>query len=107
MDLETLNPETVESIMLRHGASAITLTDAGDRPVLEPAPGETPLWPATRICGLYAADTDFGSLQADLLQSLALTELPPHELLTLAERDWQRAWLQDFGPMRFGSRLWI
>jgi len=107
MDLETLNPETVESILLRHGACAITLTDAGDRPVLEPAPGETPLWPATRICGLYAADTDFESLQTDLLQSLPVSELPPHQLLTLVDRDWQSAWLEDLGPMRFGSRLWI
>jgi len=43
MDLETLNPDAVEEIFARHGATSITLTDAGDRPVLEPAPGKTPL----------------------------------------------------------------
>lgn len=107
MDLETLNPDAVEEILLRHGACSITLTDAGDRPVLEPAPGETPLWPQMRITGLYAADADFDALRADLLHSCGLPTLPPHRVTDLADRDWAREWLKDFGPMQFGTRLWI
>lgn len=78
MDLETLNPDTVEDILLRNGACSITLSDAGDVPLLEPAPGETPLWPAIRITGLYATDADFDVLRADLLRTLDITNLPPH-----------------------------
>jgi ribosomal protein L11 methyltransferase len=107
MDLETLNPDIVEDILLRHGASAITLSDAGDIPVLEPAPGETPLWPAMRITGLYAVDADFVALRKDLLKSLNLSNLPPNRITELKDRDWDREWLKDFGPMQFGSRLWI
>ena len=43
MDLETLNPDSVEDIFVRNGAHSITFTDAGDKPVLEPAPGEPPM----------------------------------------------------------------
>ena len=107
MDLETLNPDTVEDIFLRHGACSITLTDAGDRPVLEPAAGETPLWPRVRITGLYAVDTDFDALREDLLRSCNITTLPAHQVIELADRDWEREWLKDFGPMQFGTRLWI
>lgn len=107
MDLETLNSETVEEIFARHGACSITLTDAGDKPVLEPAPGETPLWPDVRITGLFAANTDFDELQADLTQSLGIEALPRHEILDLEDRDWEREWLKDFGPMKFATRLWI
>jgi ribosomal protein L11 methyltransferase len=107
MDLETLNPDVVEAVMLRHGACSITLTDAGDVSVLEPAPGETPLWPAMRITGLYPVDADFDALRADLRQTLAIATLPPHEVTELEDRDWEREWLRDFGPMQFGSRLWI
>jgi ribosomal protein L11 methyltransferase len=107
MDLETLNPDIVEDVLLRHGASAITLSDAGDIPVLEPAPGETPLWPAMRITGLYAVDADFDALRKDLLKSLKLSNLPPNRITELKDRDWDREWLKDFGPMQFGSRLWI
>ncbi|MGI9271511.1 MAG: 50S ribosomal protein L11 methyltransferase [Woeseiaceae bacterium] len=107
MDLETLNPDTVEDIFARHGACSITLTDAGDKPVLEPAPGETPLWPEMRITGLFTPETDLNELRTDLLQSLAIDTLPPHETSDLEDRDWEREWLKDFGPMKFGSRLWI
>ena len=107
MDLETLNPDAVEEIFARHGATSITLTDAGDRPVLEPAPGKTPLWRDTRMTGLFSPDADLGALRADLLQSLSIAELPAHEVAVLADRAWEREWRKDFGPMRFGSRLWI
>jgi ribosomal protein L11 methyltransferase len=107
MDLETLNPDTVEAIFDRHGACSITLTDAGDKPVLEPAPGETPLWPEMRITGLFSADANLDELRSDLLQSLAIDVLPAYETCDLEDRDWEREWLKDFGPMKFGSRLWI
>ncbi len=107
MDLETLNPDAVEEIFARHGASSITLTDASDRPVLEPAPGETPLWRDTRITGLFSPDADLGALRADLLQSLSIDDLPENEVSVLADRAWEHEWRRDFGPMQFGSRLWI
>jgi len=107
MDLETLNPDAVEEIFARHGATSITLTDAGDRPVLEPAPGKTPLWRDTRMTGLFSPDADLGALRTDLLESLSIAELPAHEVAVLADRAWEREWRKDFGPMQFGSRLWI
>lgn len=107
MDLESLNREAVEAIFTRHGASSITLTDAGDKPVLEPPPGETPLWPDVRITGLFSGETNFDALAADLKTSLGLDTLPAHEIMTLENRDWEREWLKDFTAMQFGSRLWI
>ena len=107
MDLETLSLEAVEDIFARHGACSITLTDAGDKPVLEPAPGETPLWPEVRITGLFAANANFDDLRADLKATLGIEELPKHEISDLEDRKWEREWLKDFGPMKFGSRLWI
>ena len=107
MDLETLNPDRVEEIFARHGAQSITLTDAGDKPVLEPAPGETPLWHDTRITGLFAPEADLERLQDDLLQSLNIDVLPAHRVSELEDREWQQEWRKDIGPMRFGERLWI
>jgi ribosomal protein L11 methyltransferase len=107
MDLEKLNPDSIEEIFARHGAHSITFTDAGDKPVLEPAPGEAPLWPDSRITGLFSIDADLSQLQDDLRQSLAIDVLPPHQIEELENRVWEREWLKDFGPMRFGERLWI
>jgi ribosomal protein L11 methyltransferase len=107
MNLETLNPASVEEILIRHGAQSVTFSDAGDKPVLEPGPGETPLWNSTCITGLFEAGADMAGLMSDLRASLELEELPEHRLETLADRDWEREWLRDFGPMRFGERLWV
>ncbi len=107
MNLEALNPASVEEILIRHGAQSVTFSDAGDVPVLEPGPGETPLWNNTRISGLFGPGVDVAGLLADLRSSLAVEQLPDHRLETLADRDWEREWLRDFGPMRFGRRLWV
>jgi len=107
MDLEKLNPDRVEEIFARHGAHSITFTDAGDKPVLEPAPGATPMWRDTRITGLFSPEADLLSLQDDLKKSLQVDSLPPHQVEGLEDRIWEHEWLKDFGPMRFGERLWI
>ena len=107
MDLDRLDPDCVEEIFARHGAHSVTLTDGGDLPVLEPAPGETPLWSDTRITGLFSADADLSALTEDLVATLSLDTLPMHHVESLADREWAREWLKDFGPMQFGERLWI
>ncbi len=107
MNLDALNPDSVEEVLLRNGAQSVTLSDAGDHPVLEPAPGETPLWSDTCITGLFGDDADLPALVDDLKDSLGLDELPRHEIQTLADRAWEREWLKDFHAMRFGDRLWV
>ena len=107
MNLASSEPYRVEDVLLRNGAPSVTLTDAGDEPVLEPAPGETPLWNDTKITALFDADADFSALRRDLRQELELNRLPPNHVEPLADRVWEREWLKDFGPMQFGERLWI
>jgi ribosomal protein L11 methyltransferase len=107
MDLEALDPDEVEGAFLRLGACSVTLSDAGDDPVLEPAPGETPLWSRTRITGLFSSDADMDIVRAALQNELQVERLPPHRIEILRDRAWEREWLRDFGPMRFGERLWI
>ena len=107
MDLENLNPERVEEIFVRNGAQSITFTDAGVNPVLEPAPGETPMWPEMRITGLFSPESDLTGLQDDLKAALEIDALPSHEVALLKGRAWEREWLKDFHPMQFGRRLWI
>lgn len=107
MDLERLDPDTVEAIFARHGACSVTYSDREDQPLLEPAPGEAPLWRETRISGLFDAAASMNSLRDDLLDALQLQQLPAHEIEELEDRDWEREWLKDFSPMRFGRRLWV
>ncbi|MBZ4194032.1 MAG: 50S ribosomal protein L11 methyltransferase [Candidatus Contendobacter sp.] len=109
LTLEALDhsPEQLEDVLLHAGALAVTLEDAGDQPVLEPAPGETPLWLHTCVTGLFDAKTDIEVIKGRLRRFLHTPDLPECRLTALEERDWVRAWLDHFHPMRFGRRLWI
>ena len=107
MNLEALDPADIETVFLRNGACSVTLSDAGDDPVLEPGVGETPLWANTRITGLFPEAADLAKLESDLLTELGLEALPPYRVEVLTNRAWEREWLKDFVPMRFGDRLWV
>jgi ribosomal protein L11 methyltransferase len=99
--------QQVETALTLAGALAVTLGDAGDRPVLEPVRGETPLWPETTVTGLFdglAIDT------AALTHSLVKALGPLAENLRLEpleQRDWVQAWTEHYQAMRFGRNLWI
>jgi ribosomal protein L11 methyltransferase len=107
MNLDVLDPAAVEEIFEQFDASSITLTDAGSDPVLEPGPGETPIWAKTRITGMFSPEIDLQALQDSLLARFELAKLPSHHIEELEDRAWEREWLKDFGPMQFGRRLWI
>ena len=100
------DPEPFEDALLAAGASAITLEDAADDPVLEPAPGTTPLWPTVRVKALFPADTNRDALFLALRAQLP-SPLPSLTLEDVADRAWEREWLKDFRPMKFGRRLWV
>ena len=107
MQLDSLDADLLESALLASGAQSVTLTDAGDDPVLEPGPGETPLWRHTMVTALYSSDADFDSVRASLRRFLGVDTLPANRIETLADRAWEREWLSRFEPMQFGNRLWI
>ena len=100
-------PDFVEEILNACGAASVTMTDAADVPVLEPLPGETPLWPATITRGLFLSDTDLEPVRAALAEQLPDGAEAMIEVLAVEDRDWVRAWLDHAQPLQFGERLWI
>ena len=99
--------EPAEAALEQLGALAITLEDAADDPVLEPAPGSTPLWPAVQLRGLFEEHADRKRI-VDGLQAIPGARRPGHiDWREIGERDWSRAWMDRFRPMQFGRRLWI
>jgi ribosomal protein L11 methyltransferase len=105
-DLGSLNPEAAEAVCFERGALAVTFADSRDDPVLEPAPGEFRLWPATRLVVLFSAAHDPATLSQSLACGLGLTPEAIHTQ-AVADKVWEREWLRDFHAMRFGERLWI
>jgi len=94
------------------GALAVTLLDAeadtsNERAILEPGVGETPLWGTLVLTALFPAEQDA------LLLLVALDAFDPGldwaqaTFRKVDDQDWERAWLDQFQPMRFGTRTFI
>ena len=98
--------DRAEDACNRLGAIALSLADAGDEPLLEPKPGETPLWQLLRLRAIFSVSIDPKIAAATLEAVLCL---PPGAIGIeyVEDRAWEREWLKDFRPMRFGKRLWV
>jgi ribosomal protein L11 methyltransferase len=98
--------EAAEAALFEAGALSVTLTDAVDDAILEPAPGEVRLWPQTVLQALFPAET--AGPESIIVLAGALN-LPAERISVerVADRVWEREWLKDFHSMRFGRRLWI
>jgi ribosomal protein L11 methyltransferase len=107
IDLDGLDADTVEVLVIELGAVSVTYSDAADDPVLEPAPSETPLWRHTRLTALFDGASDLDAVVTTLTTRLGLAAPLGWQREMLEDRDWEREWLKDFGPMRFGKRLWV
>ncbi len=111
LDLDGLDPERVEEACFAAGAVSLSFTDQRDDPILEPAPGEFRLWPATRLEAMFEQDgPDRAAFATALAGTLAaVLGIGSARILVadVADKAWEREWLKDFHPMRFGERLWI
>lgn len=96
--------ENLSDDLQRCGALSITLRDEHDNPVLEPAPGETPLWPDIIVDALFDDQPQQKAAINSLKQHYASLRFHCSEI---ADKDWQRAWMDDFHPICFGERLWV
>ncbi|MGI9245852.1 MAG: 50S ribosomal protein L11 methyltransferase [Steroidobacteraceae bacterium] len=110
LDIGARNPEPYEQALFGLGALSVSLFDAADDPVLEPAPGAMPLWPTVIVSAVFAADADIAGIRTALGAAPGLDPLlvaEKSQVETVADRAWEREWLKDFRPMRFGERLWV
>lgn len=98
--------EAVAELLDRLGALSVSLEDAGDQPLFEPKPGETPLWSSTHVTGLFDDSVDTAIVRLAVEQHFT-GQLSAWREDELADQVWERAWLEHFKPMAFGKRLWI
>ena len=97
--------DALEDWLFAAGAVSVTLEDDADQPLLEPGPGETPLWDAVRLTALFPGDMD---LQAVLDTTPPQPVLDtPREPVRVVDQEWARVWEEQFHPMKMGTRLWI
>ena len=98
--------DQLSDALMAHGAVSVTLQDMQDEPMFEPAIGTTPMWSQTRAVGLFDANHDLKQVIKNVEQQLR-KKIPDWKGEQLEDKDWVRAWMDDFKPMQFGKNLWV
>ena len=98
--------DNLSEVLHSTGALSVTVLDAGDEALLEPAPGEMPLWSRNRLIALFEDTQDLESVQQQL-KTVLPDPSPDIHIEMLDDRDWSTTWRDTFGAMCFGGRLWV
>ena len=100
--------EPLAEVLSAAGALAVSLEDAGDQPLFEPAPDTTPLWTETAVIALLDAETDIAAIYKTVAEAFGAEarawDWSEH---ALPDKDWARVWLAQFKPLDFGNDLWV
>ncbi|MBS9781715.1 MAG: 50S ribosomal protein L11 methyltransferase [Gammaproteobacteria bacterium] len=106
---EQYDTDSLEEALFAAGALSVTLTSKVDEVILiEPTPGELPLWEqGIIVTGLFDQGFDI-STALPIIKACLNTDNPPivaSEIL--ANRQWELEWTKYFHPIQFGKDLWI
>lgn len=97
-----------ETLLLSLGAVSVTLDDAEDQALLEPLPGETPLWNKVIVTGIYAQEDD-EKIDIAALEAFIHLQMPdvPLRSALMEDQAWERTWMDAYEPIQIGEKFWI
>ncbi len=106
LQCEKSQVELAEALLMEYEALSIVLTDAGDQPLFEPLPNQSPLWDEVVITGIFSADsnTDFENIASEIA---TITNANRFWLTTVEDKDWEREWMSHYQPIECANDLWI
>jgi ribosomal protein L11 methyltransferase len=99
--------DAIENSLLDFGAVSISFLDAEDQAVFQLEPGGTILWEETVVVALFEKATDLAACVQFLSNDEKVTNQQSLLIEKIEDQDWERAWMDDFNAMQFGSKLWI
>ncbi|WP_131667196.1 50S ribosomal protein L11 methyltransferase [Psychrobacter pygoscelis] len=118
LQCEKSQVDLAEALFLESGAVSIVLEDAGDQPLFEPLPGESPLWDEVVLTAIFqladsgtdsstmseSATSDFEALGQEIATQVHASRV---WLTALEDKDWEREWMSHYQPIPCANNLWI
>lgn len=105
--------EQFEEALEAAGALSVTMSDAhldaaDEQAIFEPGVGETPLWNEMTLNALF----DGARTPEDVLAALAAADssvdwAAGSSFKVVEDQDWERAWMDQYEPLKFGLNTWI
>ena len=106
--VEQAQVDFTETLLSSLGAVSVTLDDAENQDLLEPLPGETPLWNKVIVTGIYAQEED-EEIDVNALTTFITAQMPdtPLRYDFLEDQEWERTWMDAYKPIQSAEKYWI
>ncbi|UUS56323.1 MULTISPECIES: 50S ribosomal protein L11 methyltransferase [Acinetobacter] len=106
--VEKAQVDYTETLLSSLGAVSVTLDDAENQDLLEPLPGETPLWNKVIVTGIYAQEDD-EEIDVAALKTFIKAQLPEALMRSefIEDQEWERTWMDAYEPIKIGEKYWI
>jgi ribosomal protein L11 methyltransferase len=106
--VEQAQVDFTETLLSSLGAVSVTLDDAENQDLLEPLPGETPLWNKVIVTGIYAQEDD-EEIDVEALETFIRLQLPEAPLRSefMEDQVWERTWMDAYEPIQIADKFWI
>jgi ribosomal protein L11 methyltransferase len=92
------NVKKIERLLEDLGCVAISFFDAKDEPILEPQPGETPMWNQAKVEALFDDSIEIMPIVNELWKIQSSLEIFYERVL---EQNWQNSWQSHFEAKHF------
>lgn len=96
-----------ETLLENLGALSVTMTDGADQPIYEPPLNSTPLWQHVSVTGLFEEQHDLSGAEDYFKQHISDHASWQLRIERLEDQVWERVWLENFQPIKFGDNFWI
>ncbi|MAZ43779.1 MAG: 50S ribosomal protein L11 methyltransferase [Legionellales bacterium] len=96
--------EVHEELCFSLGAQAVTYLENGLDEIWEPEPNEDTMFSDATLVALFDATENIKAITDALSQALPKQSI---QVNPLEDKEWSRAWMDQFEPMCFGKNLWI
>jgi len=105
--VEKPHVDEISDLLMELGSVSVTFTANDDEAIFELFPGDKKIWQISTCVGLFDANTDMQHIANVLKEQPMFTQGFHHKIEQVEDKDWEREWMDNFHPIKFGERLWV
>jgi ribosomal protein L11 methyltransferase len=100
--------EDISDLLVEVGSQSVTFTaNDKDEAIFELFPGDIKYWQTSTVVGLFDAATEMQHI-VDILKDQDMFQGQFNcKIEQVEDKDWEREWMENFHPIKFGERLWV
>ena len=95
--------EPLSDLLLEHGALSVTTAAADESEIFEINGKIDDSWTSIKLSGLFDETVELGPL----LAGIEIFPKAKVSVKSLQDQNWERAWLDNFKPIKISEKLWI